>query len=145
MRVLVDSNILVRAVERASPELPVARRAVTSLARQGHELCIAPQNVAEFWNACTRPAAINGLGQSIALTTRQAGRIVSLFSMLPETLDAFRAWLNLVRTHEVRGAKVHDARLVAIMEAHGVSHVLTFNAADFKRYTSVTVLHPAAV
>ena len=64
--------------------------------------------------------------------------------MLPETLAAFHAWRRLVKTYEVRGAKVHDARLVGIMQAHGVSHILTFNTGDFKRYVNVVVLEPGA-
>lgn len=145
MRVLIDSNILVRSVERASPLLHVARQAVSALTRQQHELCVAPQNVAEFWNACTRPAANNGLGHSVALTDQLTDRIESFFTVLPETLDAFRAWRQLVKAHEVRGAKVHDARLVAIMQAHGVSHILTFNGSDFKRYAGLMVLEPSTV
>lgn len=38
MRVLIDSNIWVRSVERASPLLRVARTSLRSLASQGHEL-----------------------------------------------------------------------------------------------------------
>lgn len=147
MRVLVDTNILVRSIDRASPDMRTAKQAVKALIRQGHTLCVAPQNVAEFWNVCTRPVSgnANGLGHSIAFTDRLTGRIELLFTMLPETLDAFHAWRQLVTVHEVRGAKVHDARLAAIMQAHGVSHVLTFNGGDFKRYANVTVLEPATV
>jgi hypothetical protein len=43
------------------------------------------------------------------------------------------------------GVQVHDARLVALMEVHGVTHLLTLNAADFARYPGVTALTPAAV
>jgi hypothetical protein len=31
------------------------------------------------------------------------------------------------------------------MEAHGISYLLTFNTADFQRYTSVHALHPEDV
>jgi predicted nucleic acid-binding protein len=45
---------------------------------------------------------------------------------------------------EVRGAKVHDARLAAVMQAHGLTRILTFNAADFRRYSDITVLDPSS-
>jgi len=48
----------------------------------------------------------------------------------------------LVLTYQVRGAKVHDARLVAAMLAHGLTHILTFNNRDFARYAEVTAVHP---
>ena len=40
----------------------------------------------------------------------------------------------LVVTYDVSGVQVHDARLVALMIVHGVTHVLTFNTRDFARY-----------
>lgn len=42
---------------------------------------------------------------------------------------------------------VHDARLAATMLAHGLSHILTFNTADFARYApaGLVVVDPAAV
>ena len=54
-------------------------------------------------------------------------------------------WESLVTTHAVLGKNAHDARLVAAMLVHGVTHLLTFNDQDFRRFTAVTVLTPAAV
>ncbi|MEI6442036.1 MAG: hypothetical protein WCO29_02610 [Nostocales cyanobacterium ELA583] len=34
------------------------------------------------------------------------------------------------------GVNVHDARLVAVILAHGLTHILTFNISDFKRYSN---------
>lgn len=48
-------------------------------------------------------------------------------------------------THAVGGKNAHDARLVAAMLAHGLTHLLTFNAADFRRFTAVTVADPSGV
>jgi len=44
----------------------------------------------------------------------------------------------------VTGRRVFDARLVAVMLAHGVGRVLTFNGADFAGL-GVVVLEPGAV
>jgi predicted nucleic acid-binding protein len=63
MPVLVDTNILVRAVERRHPLMRTARLALLALVRNGEELCVTPQNLAEFWNVCTRPVSLNGLGK----------------------------------------------------------------------------------
>lgn len=56
----------------------------------------------------------------------------------------FEEWADIV-THEVRGAKVHDARLAAIMQVHGVKQILTFNTADFKRFSDIVAVHPGAL
>ena len=70
MRVLVDTNILVRVVQRNHPLVRAARQALRSLVEEGDELCVTWQNIAEFWNVRTRPADANGLGNSIAAADR---------------------------------------------------------------------------
>jgi hypothetical protein len=51
----------------------------------------------------------------------------------------------LVVAHGVMGAQVHDARLVAFMLAHGLTHVLTLNAADFARYPGIIPVAPGEI
>jgi predicted nucleic acid-binding protein len=67
------------------------------------------------------------------------------FTVLPDSPEAFRHWRDLIVAHEVKGARVHDARLAAIMQAQGIRDILTFNRADFRRYGSVTVLDPVSL
>ncbi len=42
--------------------------------------------------------------------------------------------------YRVSGKNAHDARLVAVMKPHGITRILTFNAADFARYPAVTAM-----
>jgi predicted nucleic acid-binding protein len=49
----------------------------------------------------------------------------------------------MVVAYGVSGVQVHDARLAAAMRVHGMTHILTFNPADFQRYPGITVVHPA--
>jgi predicted nucleic acid-binding protein len=142
MRVLVDPNILVRAVERRHPLMRTARLALLALVRNGEELCVTPQNIAEFWNVCTRPMNLNGLGNSITGTDKLTLRIETFFTVLAGSMEAFRIWRRLIVEDEVRGAKVHDARLAALMQAHGIKQILTFNTGDFKRFSNVVTVHP---
>jgi hypothetical protein len=51
-------------------------------------------------------------------------------------------WRRLVITHSVAGARVHDARLVAAMRVHAVTHLLTLNTGDFARYREITAVDP---
>jgi len=41
-----------------------ARNALRRFIENGDELCVTTQILAEFWNVCTRPADVNGLGNS---------------------------------------------------------------------------------
>jgi predicted nucleic acid-binding protein len=45
----------------------------------------------------------------------------------------------------VKGKNAHDARLVAAMVRHGLTHILTFNAQDFSRYRGITIMTPGAL
>ena len=62
---LVDTNVLLRSVQRRSPSYRQARNAVVTLLRREDRLCIFPQNIIEFWSVATRPAQSNGLGLSL--------------------------------------------------------------------------------
>jgi predicted nucleic acid-binding protein len=65
--------------------------------------------------------------------------------LVPETPEIFPTWRKLVLAYGVSGIQVHDARIVAAMSVHRVNKILSFDLDDFKRYTSVTVVHPAEV
>jgi hypothetical protein len=65
--------------------------------------------------------------------------------LLPDNRDVYSEWRRLVTEHAVRGAKVHDARLVAAMAVHGVTEVLTLNTSDFARYPGITAVHPQSL
>lgn len=70
---LVDSNILIRWVQPADPDYPIVEAALSALVKSGVVLCYTSQNLAEFWNASTRPAARNGYGLSPAKQTGAQG------------------------------------------------------------------------
>ena len=145
MSYLVDTNVLLRLIQKIHPMRAEARRALLALRGRGEELCVAPQNVIEFWAVCTRPLDKNGLG----LTADEAGRAVKkltrLFALRPDSPAIFTEWEKLVVQHQVMGKQAHDARLVVAMRVHGLSHILTFNTDDFKRFTDITAISPQAV
>jgi predicted nucleic acid-binding protein len=64
---------------------------------------------------------------------------------LPDSQQVYFNWRDLVITHDVRGVQVHDARLAAIMRAHGVTRILTLNESDFLRYAGIQAVHPNQV
>ncbi len=145
MHVFVDTNVLLRSVQKRHPACRIARQSLLTLLRDEHSLYLTPQNVAEFWNVCTRPVDANGLGLSIAGAERYADQLERFFTILPDSIEAFRSWRKLVFEHAVVGAKVHDTRLVAIMLTFGISRILTFNGPDFKRFSGIEVIHPESL
>ena len=134
-------------LDRADPLLADIRGPVRRLKQRGEELVTAAQNVAEFWNVATRPpSAHGGYGLSIAEAEHRLRITERLFSVVTESPTSYTFWRNLVRSSAVQGVQVHDARLVAIAQAHGITHILTLNVADFVRYQSLLIaMYPQAV
>jgi predicted nucleic acid-binding protein len=145
MRVLGDTNILLRSAQPNHPLCSQATHAVSKLIRQKDAVFFCSQNIAEFWNVATRPAGLNGLGLSQEEAIQEVSNIEKLLTLLPDIPAIYTAWKEIVRDHKVQGVKVYDARLVATMSVYGVESVLTFDAADFKRYSNITALHPSTV
>jgi predicted nucleic acid-binding protein len=140
---LVDTNILLRFLLPNDPAYPAIRKAVSILKIRREQLVTTPQNVAEFWNVCTRPAtARGGLGLTVEATERRLSLLERHFPILPDHPEVYRHWKLLVLSHNVRGVQVHDARLVAWMTAHAVTDILTSNVADFARYPGIRVSAP---
>ena len=145
MRVLVDTNILLRSAQPNHPLCHQATHAVSKLIRQKDAVFFCSQNIAEFWNVATRPADLNGLGLSHEEVLQEVGSIETLLTLPPDIPAIYAAWKEIVRDHKVRGVKVYDGRLVTTMNVYAVESVLTFNAADFKRYSNITALHPSSM
>ena len=145
MAYLLDSNILLRYVEPAHPMHPDAVNAVAALLAAGEQVCILPQSVSEFWNVCTRPADKNGLGWTPAQTDKEVTRIEQLITVILDIPTIYGEWRQLVANHNVAGVQVHDARIAAAMKAHGLTHLVTFNTKDFRRYTGINAVTPAEV
>lgn len=101
----------------------------------------------EFWVVTTRPQAVNGLGLSTADADAERRRLESLFPLLPDPPDLYARWVGLVNQFGVSGKPAHDARIVAAMLAHELTHILTFNGGDFRRYAplGIVAIDPATV
>jgi hypothetical protein len=65
-----------------------------------------------------------------------------MFDVMRDERRVFDFWEQLVADHDVKGKQVHDTRLVAAMLRHSISHLLTFNAADFARYPEISAVEP---
>lgn len=142
MSYLADSNILLRLTQKNHQHYPIVRNAVINLRKQGEEICIVPQNLIEFWAVATRPSMNNGLGLNATQAKSETRKLKQLFKFYDDEKGIFAEWENLIAKYQVSGKNVHDARLVAAMLKHKISHLLTFNVKDFKRFTEIDVIDP---
>lgn len=136
MLYLVDTNVLLRFVDRSHPLYPGIRSSIRRLRQDGHKLQVTSQNCIEFWNVATRPIERNEFGLTPAAAECLLQLIERLFPVLPDNSNGYVEWRKLVVRFGVSGVQVHDARLVAAMKINDISHILTLNGDDFNRYTS---------
>ena len=79
---------------------------------------------------------MNGLGLSIEDTDRYTNQLEKFFTILPDSSQVFQIWRRLVVDYAVMGTKVHDARLVAIMNNYDIPQIVTSHGSPaLKRYT----------
>jgi len=145
MRVLLDTNILVRLRDADSPLHSLCVEAIERLLNQADQICLCLQALIEFWSVSTRPREANGMGRSPEETYRDCQRFQSTFTFLEEPQNIADEWSRLVHQYGVRGKQVHDARLAAFALAHRLDGILTLNANDLLRYNELTILTPSEV
>jgi predicted nucleic acid-binding protein len=134
---LLDPNLLLRFSDNAASTHQKACDGIQTLFNRGDSLHITAQNLIEFWAVATRPVTANGLGWTCTAADVWVTQLLGQFLFLDDTNSVFTEWRNLVSSLAVQGKKAHDARLVAVMKAHGLSRLLTFNTDDFASFTEI--------
>lgn len=145
MIVVIDANVLLRFADTSAAQHPIAVAALAALKAQGESLRTLPQTHYEFWAVATRPVANNGLGLTITECDKALSDIEILFPLLPDPPALVTTWRGLVVANACHGRVAHDAPYVAALNAHAITHLLTFNNQDFARFQGITAIDPACV
>jgi predicted nucleic acid-binding protein len=65
-----------------------------------------------------------------------------VFDFLPDHPNLYPEWETLVVASACHGRVSYDARIVAAMRTHGITTILSFNGADFVRFSGIAVIDP---
>ncbi len=140
---LLDTNVLVYGYYQQSPQHAACRALLDRAKQAGAGLCVAPQNLSEFFAVVTNPKRVTPAKSPVeALDLVSELLALAGLTLLPAPMDVVDRWIDLVRGTPVAGAKVFDAQLVAVMLCNGVDSIYTFNVADFQSFGVVRVLTP---
>ncbi len=139
---LVDSNVLIYAHDKASPKRAAARQIIHDALTGTLDICVALQNLVEFYNVITNPRRVSQspTASAAARCLRlywQSNRIVKIY---PTTTTMDRL-LQLVTTTGVTGADIFDAFLAATALDNGVAEVYTENVTGLMRF-GMTAINP---
>lgn len=144
MRYLLDTNILLRFNIPTSSQGNLIQFAVSHLQNENHDLFVAIQNLAEFWNVVTRPISSNGIGASLTQAHTYLLLIEESFELVSESFGSHIRWRKLLMDFGISGVQVHDARLVSVMLENNIDRILTLNTQDFQRFqkAGIEAIHP---
>lgn len=129
----IDTNVLVFARFDMAPWHEQARQSLERASAGDEVPRISRQVIREYLMAVTRP-----LSWSAPLPMTEAvvdvERFHESFEILDEDSRVTEQLLTLCREVPVSGKQIHDGNIVATMLVYGEHRLLTFNAADFRRY-----------
>ena len=131
--VFVDTNVLLYASRPKANEHARSQAALSRMRQDGAPLWLSRQVFREYLAAATRPQA-SGPALPMAAAIADVQGFQAAFNVAeggPNVLDRL---LQLLAAHPGGGKQVHDANLVATMLEHRIHRLLTFNAADFRRF-----------
>lgn len=139
--VFLDTNILVYANVVSAPWHKETQARLNQLWDAGHPLWISRQVLREYLAVLTRPQTFSQ-PQPTAVVAERARFFASQFQVAEESALVTENLLTLATTLEVKGRQIHDANIVATMQAYGITHLLTHNGDDFKRYAHLITIMP---
>ena len=139
--VFVDTNILVYANTATAPLRLEAQAALQSYSAAAAGLWISRQILREYLATLSR---IQSFSVPVPATTLTADviRFQSQFRIAEDGPTVTSNLLTLLRSIPIGGKQVHDANIVATMQAHGLRRLLTHNTADFARFGSLIQIEP---
>jgi len=86
------------------------------------------------------PISANGLGLKPLDALANIAAFCGACFVVDEKETVRTKLRELIRTHDLRGKRIHDANLVATMAAHGISKLITENRGDFDIFEQVETL-----
>lgn len=135
-----DTNIFLIATDRGRRGHQEAGILIAKAHRAGIHLTCSGQVLREYLVVATRAPENNGLGLSPADALANVDAFLEHVVFHEETEDVAGLLRGIIRAGEVTGKRIHDANIVATLRAHGLSILLTENAADFRGFPDIRLV-----
>ena len=139
-RRFVDTNVLVYANLHGSVHHAAASAGLRQADAAGLELWISSQIVREYLAAVTRPQPNAPAPLTMPMAVDQVRLLLQRFQAIEDGSEVRARLLSLLTSYPVAGRQVHDANIVATMLANGITHLLTFNVGDFRRFSGLIAI-----
>lgn len=135
--ILLDTNVLIYATDRRSPQNAVCRTVLDAVIRGTVPGVLVTQVLIEFLGAATGPSVQAPLPIGEALSQAATFRAqIRTFDAPSGTWDHM---LSIVASTERAGRRTFDAYLAAQAIALGIPTICTYNAVDFSGVPGLSV------
>lgn len=140
---LVDSSVCLRTIEITDPLRATTLDHLAEAVRKGDTLIVVAQIVAECWSVLTRPKQNNGFGFQPSEARAEIDKLLNFLQGEPDHQSLFSRLGPYAEKYQVSGRQIHDAKLALTCELLGLDGIVTYNKADFARYTTIRALEPS--
>jgi predicted nucleic acid-binding protein len=134
---LIDSNILIYALNSASPKSKIAQN---FLRKNSQGLVLAQQNILETIRVLTHSKFPNPFPPKKALSALQA--ISDAATVISPNNKTLAIVVELIDKYEISGSEIFDAYLVATALSHQYYQVATDNIKHLQKYQEIEILNP---
>ena len=137
-KIFIDTNILVYMANEDSPFYSKVRKIFETIAGD-YELWISRQILREYTVIMTRPESLEK-----PITPEEVisdlEKFENIFYIADENKKVTENLKKLIRNYKLIGKRIHDANIVATMEANSISVLFTLNLDDFKNFKGISLL-----
>jgi predicted nucleic acid-binding protein len=134
--VFVDTNVLVFANVAEAPLHEKALSRIRQLRSDGSDLWISLQVLREFLAVRSRKDLFRE-PCPVPILAERVRYFQSRFHVAADSPPVMEKLLDILVRVPVGGKQIHDANIVATMLVHDVTHLLTDNVEDFRRFNSL--------
>ncbi len=132
----VDTNVLIYANVSTAPFHEQALNSIETAFQSERSLWISRQVLREFIAARTRPQTF-AQPSTPDVVIERVQYLEERFQVADDTAAVTEHLIKLLENHKIGGKQVHDANIVATMQAYDIPCLLTHNIKDFKRFGEV--------
>lgn len=137
--ILVDSNVLIYAINKSSPKYKSARTFLKNIYKVSI-IYTAQQNINESIRILTHRKFVKRLNPKVAV--KKIKELTDNFSIVSPKVETIFLLMEFVKKYELAGDKIFDAYLVATAMTNDINIIATDNTRDFKMYEEIKILNP---
>jgi len=140
--IYLDTNIIAYVANTKAPQHQAALEIFRPT--ETENLCVSSQVLAEFYSYITNPAILAKPLEPTEAIIR-IHRICQMphICLLSTPVDLFERWIALLEERPVTNGGVFDLLHIAIMLAHEIHTIYTFNTKDFAWCPQIEAIDPS--